>query len=229
VVRILIIEDDAPLAESIARGLGEEGYETVIVGSGEEGFYLVNEQLFDLIVLDILLPGRDGLEVLATLRKRGLRTPVIIITAKDSVNDKVRGLDLGADDYLVKPFSFPELAARIRALLRRGRPDEVLRLKVEDLVMDLISRQVTRGGEVVELTAREFELLEYLMRHHGHIVSRSMLVKDLWDESERATPMDNVIDVHIARLRKKVDRPGRPKLIQTVRGVGFKMAGGEND
>jgi DNA-binding response OmpR family regulator len=168
-----------------------------------------------------MLPQRDGLEVLTTLRKRGLQTPVLILTAKDTVNDRVRGLDSGADDYLVKPFAIPELLARIRALLRRGRPDQVLKLQHEDLEMDLVTRKVVRAGQTLELTSKEFEILEYLLRHVGQIVSREMLTRDVWQISARATPLDNVIDVSIARLRRKIDDPFQTKLLHTVRGVGF--------
>jgi DNA-binding response OmpR family regulator len=151
----------------------------------------------------------------------------MILTARDGIDDRVRGLDLGADDYLVKPFALAELLARVRALLRRGRPSEVLRLKVADLEIDLVSRRVARGDQVIDLTSREFELLEYFARHHGHVVSREMLARDVWREPHRATPLDNVIDVQMARLRRKVDFDGAARLIHTVRGVGFVMREGE--
>jgi DNA-binding response OmpR family regulator len=150
-----------------------------------------------------------------------LQTPVLILTAKDTVDDRVRGLDSGADDYLVKPFAFPELLARIRALLRRGRPDQILKLQQDDLAMDLVTRKVTRAGQSVELTLKEFEVLEYLLRHAGHVVSREMLARDVWRVTARATPLDNVIDVTIARLRRKIDDPFEVTLLHTVRGVGF--------
>jgi DNA-binding response OmpR family regulator len=168
-----------------------------------------------------MLPGRDGIEILTTLRNRGIDTPILILTARDTVEDRVLGLDSGADDYLLKPFAFPEFLARIRALLRRGRTDQVLRLKAADLDMDLVTRRVSRSGQILDLTSREFELLEYLLRHQNQIVSREMLVREVWKETSRATPLDNVIDVHIARLRKKVDQDFAAKLIHTVRGVGF--------
>jgi two-component system, OmpR family, copper resistance phosphate regulon response regulator CusR len=155
------------------------------------------------------------------MRQRGLQTPVLVLTARDAVEDRVLGLDTGADDYLVKPFAFPDLLARVRALLRRGRPDQALRLKVGDLEMDLVTRRVVRGQTTLDLTAREFELLEYLLRHHRHLVSREMLAREVWRETARATPIDNVIDVHMGRLRKKVDPDGARRLIHTVRGVGF--------
>jgi DNA-binding response OmpR family regulator len=174
-----------------------------------------------------MLPGRDGIEVLTTLRTRRVQTPVLILTARDAVEDRVLGLDSGAGDYLVKPFAFPELLARIRALLRRGRTDQVFRLNVGDVEMDLVTRKVTRNALVLELTTREFDLLEYLLRHHNQLVSREMLTREVWKEPARATPLDNVIDVHIARLRKKVDQDCSVKLIHTVRGVGFILREGE--
>ncbi|MEH8007181.1 response regulator transcription factor [Pseudomonas aeruginosa] len=192
-----------------------------VAATGEDGFFLVSSQVFDLLILDLMLPGRDGLEILRTLRSRGLATPVIILSARDTVGDRIRGLDLGADDYLVKPFAFEELLARIRALLRRGRAQDVLRLKVADLEVDRVTRRVARGGQDVELTAHEYELLDYLLLHQGRVVSREMLARDVWREVARATPLDNVIDVHIARLRRKIDNGHGHPLIHTVRGVGF--------
>jgi DNA-binding response OmpR family regulator len=174
-----------------------------------------------------MLPGRSGLEILQALRQRRIETPVLILTARDGVDDRVLGLDLGADDYLVKPFALPELLARIRALLRRGRPSDVFRLKVGDLELDLVARRVVRAETLIDLTVREFELLEYLLRHQGHLVSREMLARDVWKEPRRATPLDNVIDVQMARLRRKVDPDGAARLIHTVRGVGFVMREGE--
>lgn len=220
-MRILVVEDEPKVAKALQEGLESEHYDATVAQTGEEGFYLVNEQSFDLVVLDLGLPGRDGLEVLETLRKRGLQTPVLILTARDTLDDRVAGLDRGADDYLVKPFALSELLARIRALLRRGRAEQVSRLKYEDLEIDLLSRRITRAGKTIELTTREYELLEYMIRHQGHVVSREMLARDVWKETGRATPLDNVIDVHIARLRKKVDDNFDTKLIRTVRGVGF--------
>jgi len=174
-----------------------------------------------------MLPGRDGLQILTSIRKRGVETPVSLLTARDTLEDRVSGLNAGADDYLIKPFAFAELLARIRALLRRGRSTDALRLSVGDLDMDIVTRKVTRGGHTVELTAREFELLEYLLRHEGQIVMRDTLAREVWKETTRGTPLNNVIDVHIARLRRKIDVDQPVKLIHTVRGVGFMLRQGE--
>lgn len=220
-MRVLIVEDDQKVARAVAQGLAAEGYETRVAATGEEGFYLANRERFDVILLDLMLPGRDGLEILETLRQRDIQTQVLVLTARDSIEDRVQGLDLGADDYLVKPFAFPELLARVRALLRRGRPEHALRLKLADLEVDVMTRSAARAGRPLELTGREYELLEYLLRHQGQLVSREMLATDVWKEPDRATPIDNVIDVHIARLRKKVDQGFTSRLIHTVRGVGF--------
>lgn len=220
-MRILIVEDETKVARALQEGLEREEYDVVVARSGEEGFYLVSAEEFDLVILDLMLPGRDGLQVLSTLRKRGLVTPVLILTARDAIEDRVQGLDSGADDYLVKPFAFPELSARIRALLRRGRTEQVVRLKLADLEMDLVGRKVRRGNKDVEFTVREFELLEYLLRHKEQVVSREMLAREVWKEPSRATPLDNVIDVHMARLRRKLDEPFDRKLIHTIRGVGY--------
>lgn len=220
-MRILIIEDQPKVAQSLKHGLEVEHFDVTAASTGEEGFFLVSSRVFDLLILDLMLPGRDGLEILHTLRSRGLVTPVIILSARDTVADRIRGLDLGADDYLVKPFAFEELLARIRALLRRGRAHDVLRFAVADLEVDRVTRRVMRGGKSVELTAREYELLDYLLLHQGRVVSREMLVRDVWREVTRATPLDNVIDVHIARLRRKIDNGHTCPLIHTLRGVGF--------
>jgi DNA-binding response OmpR family regulator len=221
-VRILVVEDEPKLATALKQGLEEDQYGVSVARTGEDGFFLLYSQPFDLMVLDVMLPGRDGLEILAQIRQNGLKTPVLLLTAKDSVDDRVRGLDSGADDYLVKPFAFPELLARIRALLRRGSAEAPVRkLKLLDLELDTMSRSVSRRGLIIELTAREYELLEYLMRNQGSVVSREMLARDVWKETARATPIDNVIDVHIARLRRKIDEGFDIKLLHTVRGVGF--------
>src|SRR5712692_5414465 len=220
-LRILVVEDEAKVARALREGLQREQYEVVVAPSGEEGFFLVNAEKFDLVILDLMLPGRDGLQILSTLRKRGLQTHVLILTARDAIEDRVEGLDKGADDYLVKPFAFPELLARVRALLRRGRTEQTLQLRFADLEMDVATRKARRREIQLDLTAREFELLEYLLRHKEQVVSREMLARHVWKETGRATPLDNVMDVHINRLRRKVDEPFDRKLIHTVRGVGF--------
>jgi two-component system, OmpR family, copper resistance phosphate regulon response regulator CusR len=224
---VLVVEDEQKVANALREGLEDEEYDVVVERTGEGAFFRVNTETFDVILLDLGLPGRDGLEILSALRQRELKTPVLVLTARDSLQDRVKGLDSGADDYLVKPFAFAELLARLRALVRRGRVTQAPRLTVGDLDVDLITRRVARGAQAVELTVREFELLEYLMRHHGQVVSRETLARDVWKETARTTPLDNVIDVHIARLRRKVDLDHTVKLIHTVRGVGFLLREGE--
>ena len=220
-MRILVVEDEKKVARALHEGLQGEGYEVSVAGSGEDGFFLMNTEAFDMVILDLMLPGRDGLEVLSAIRTRGFQAPVLILTAKDAVEDRVHGLDTGADDYLVKPFAFPELLARVRALLRRGKPDVALRLRLADLDMDIAKRTVTRAGEPLDLTAREFELLEYLVEQQGRVVSREMIARDVWKETSRHTSIDNGIDVTVARLRRKLDDRFNTKLLHTVRGVGF--------
>jgi DNA-binding response OmpR family regulator len=223
-VKILVVEDEPKVAGALKEGLDSEGYEVTLAATGEEGFFHASSQGFDLIILDIMLPGRDGIEVLQTLRRQGAKLPVLLLTAKDAIEDRVLGLDAGADDYLVKPFAFPELSARIRALLRRNRSESESSLKVGGLEIDPIRRTVSRDGHRIELTAREFELLEYLARNRDRVVSREMLARDVWKETARATPLDNVIDVHVARLRRKIDEPFPLKVLHTVRGVGFTLS-----
>jgi DNA-binding response OmpR family regulator len=220
-VRILVIEDEPKVGRALREGLEADDYQVALVSTGEEGFFLASSEPFDLIVLDVFLPGRDGIEVLSALRKKGMRVPVLMLTAKDAIEDRVAGLDAGADDYLVKPFAFPELSARVRALLRRGKTDAPAPLRVDDLEIDPVARSVVREGQRIDLTAREFELLEFLVQHRGRVVSREMLAREVWKESSRATPIDNVIDVHVARLRRKIDDQFKRKLVHTVRGVGF--------
>ena len=227
-MRVLIVEDERKLARVLSSVLQSEHYEVVVAATGEDGFYRASAESFDLVVLDLMLPGRNGLDILQTLRQRRIETPVLILTARDGIDDRVLGLDLGADDYLVKPFALPELLARIRALVRRGRPSDVLRLKLADLELDVVTRRAVRGGVPIDLTAREFELLEYLLRQQGRLVSREMLARDVWKEPRRATPIDNVIDVQMTRLRRKVDVEGAVRLIHTVRGVGFVVREGES-
>ncbi len=225
-MRVLVVEDEQKVANALREGLEGERYEVVVERTGEGAFFRLNKEAFDVILLDLMLPGRDGLEILETLRARGVKTPVLVLTARDTLEDRVIGLNRGADDYLVKPFAFAEVLARVRALARRGRASETHRLSIADLDLDLVTRAVTRGGEPVDLTLREFELLEYLLRHQGQVVSREALARDVWKETSRSTPLDNVIDVHIARLRRKVDTDRDAKLIHTVRGVGFALREG---
>jgi two-component system copper resistance phosphate regulon response regulator CusR len=220
-MRILVVEDERKVAKALQEGLEAESYSVSIAHTGEDGFFQLSSEQFDLLILDVMLPGRSGLQVLEAARKQGLRIPVLVLTAKDTVEDRVRGLDAGADDYLVKPFAFAELSARVRALLRRSKSETATVLKIQDLEMDLVGRTVKRGGRTVELTVREFELLEYLLRYQGEVVSREMLARDIWKEPTRHTPLDNVIDVHMVRLRRKVDEGFDSKLVHTVRGVGF--------
>ena len=226
-MRVLVVEDEQKVANALREGLEGERYDVVVERTGEAAFFRLNTEEFDAILLDLTLPGRDGLQILKAVRERGLKTPVLVLTARDSLHDRVAGLDSGADDYMVKPFAFAELLARIRALVRRGRATESPRLGAGDLDVDLITRKVTRAARPVELTVREFELLEYLLRHQGQVVSRETLARDVWKETARSTPLDNVIDVHIARLRRKVDADYPVKLIHTVRGVGFMLHEGE--
>jgi two-component system, OmpR family, copper resistance phosphate regulon response regulator CusR len=222
-MQILVVEDEPKVGRALREGLEAEGYDVVLAQTGEEGFFHASARAFDLIVLDVMLPGRDGIEVLQTLRRQGAKTPVLLLTAKDAIEDRVAGLDAGSDDYLVKPFAFAELSARIRALLRRNRTETEPLLIIGRLEVDSVRRTVIREGRRIELTAREFELLEYLVRNHGRVVSREMLARYVWKETARATPLDNVIDVHIARLRRKIDDPFDLKLLHTVRGVGFTL------
>jgi len=224
--RVLVIEDERKVALALEQGLRQEHYDVAVALDGEDGFFRLSTERFDVVVLDLMLPGRDGIAILSAIRDRGVQTPVLILTARDGVEDRVHGLDCGADDYLVKPFAFDELIARVRALLRRGRSGEALRLNAGDLHMDLVTRTVSRADTLIDLTTREFELLEYLMRNHGHAVSRQTLAREVWRVTSRATPIDNVVDVHISRLRKKVDDNFEVKLIHTVRGVGFMVKEG---
>jgi two-component system copper resistance phosphate regulon response regulator CusR len=227
-VRILLVEDEVKVGNALCEGLQAEGYEVAWAQTGEDGFYQASSYTFELILLDIMLPGRDGIEILGALRKQGLKAPVLLLTARDAIEDRVLGLDAGADDYLVKPFAFAELSARIRALLRRNKPEPTAFLVIGSLEIDPVRRTVNREDHRVDLTPREFELLEYLARNHNRIVSRQMLARDVWQETDRATPLDNVIDVHIARTRRKMDDPFEHKLLHTVRGVGFTLSEDES-
>ncbi len=220
-MRILVVEDEPKLAQAIAQGLETNDHSVRTAVTGEDGFFLAQTESFDLLIFDVMLPGRDGIEIMSHLRRLGHRTPILLLTSKDSVDDRVRGLDAGADDYLAKPFALSELQARVRALGRRSVSEVQTILKLEDLELDRVRHVAVRSGKPLELTAREFELLEYLLRHTDRVVSREMLAREVWKESSRHTPIDNVIDVHIARLRRKLDDPFPRKLLRTVRGVGF--------
>lgn len=221
--RILIIEDDSKTAHAVCSGLRSEGYDVSSALAGDAGLALLENEQFDVVVLDWMLPKRSGVEILKALRDGNNRTPVLLLTARDAIEDRVVGLDAGADDYLIKPFAFAELLARLRALLRRSGDAEPLRRQVSDLEMDLEHRRASRGGKSIALTPREFDLLFYMARHAGQIVTRQMIARDVWREISRATPLDNVIDVHIAHLRRKVDDGHAEKLIHTARGIGFTL------
>lgn len=220
-MNILLVEDERKLAEAVAEGLHGEGYAVTLSPSGEDALSSMRQHHFDLVLLDVMLPARSGLEVLGDMRKAGYKAPVLILTSRDSIEDRVLGLDAGADDYLVKPFAFPELLARVRALMRRNLPATSSSLQIADLTLELDGRTATRGGKKLELTAREFDLLEYLLLNRGSVVSREMLAREVWKQFMRYTPLDNVIDVQITRLRRKLDGEFRTKLLHTVRGVGF--------
>jgi DNA-binding response OmpR family regulator len=222
--RVLVVEDQKKLLQSLRRGLEEEGYDVVAATTGEEGYYLATTSAPDAIILDLMLPGRDGLKVLHDLRGIGFAKPVLILTARDTVEDRVAGLDSGADDYLVKPFAFAELVARLRALLRRDVSGRELSLRAGDLEIDLLSRRTVRGGLELDLTRREYELLEFLLRHKNATVTREMIGREVWKESSGA--LTNTIDVYINALRKKVEQPGKRQLIHTVRGVGYALREG---
>jgi len=220
-VRILIVEDERKLAEVLASALQAERYETVVAPTGEDGFFRANAETFDLVLLDLMLPGRGGLEILETLRKRDLQTPVLILTARDGIEDRVQGLDLGADDYLVKPFALPELLARIRALLRRGGRGVTVTHAAGDLRLDPATHRCFRGEEEITLTAREFATLEYLLRRVGEVVSKTEILDNVWDFAFDGDP--NIVEVYVRHLRRKLDEPFGRQLIQTIRGVGYRL------
>ena len=225
-MRLLVVEDEQKVANALREGLEGEGDEVVVERTGEDALERMTHDTFDVILLDLTLPGCDGLQVLSAWRQEGVATPVVVLTARDTLEDRVIGLDTGADDYLVKPFAFAELLARIRAVVRRGRVTETGPLAVDSLEIDRATRRVTRAGRPVELTAKEFDLLHYLARYARQVVSRDTLVREVWRETARSTTLDNVIDVHISRLRRKIDSDHPVKLIHTVRGVGFVLREG---
>jgi DNA-binding response OmpR family regulator len=222
--KILIIEDDRKMSDALVSGIRSAGYEVLAASTAEEGFFLIHSGQPDLLLLDLTLPHRNGLDILRQVRKEGVDLRVLILTSHNTVDDRVEGLRSGADDYLGKPFSFPELLARMDALLRRFLPPTAPALvKVGDLSLDLKKRTACRAGDPLDLTPREFDLLLYLAENGGRTVSREMLAKNVWRETSRFTPIDNVIDVQVARLRRKIDDPFAIKLLQTVRGLGFSL------
>jgi two-component system OmpR family response regulator len=220
-MRVLLVEDDMPIAEFLSRGLSEYGYAVDHSHSAEEALDLISEEIHDVLIVDVLLPGMDGLDFIEQCRGRGVCAPVLILSARRSVDDRVRGLQRGGDDYLTKPFAFAELLARLEALLRRAppQPTEPSRLCVGDLEIDLLRREARRGERTLPLSRREFMVLEYLCRNAGRVVTRTMILDHVWQM--RFEPATNVVDVHIHRLRDKVDRATEPKLIHTIRGVGY--------
>ena len=222
-MRLLLVEDDATIAEFVSRGLREAGFAVDVAADGPAGLALALESRPDVAVVDLMLPGLDGLALIETLRRRGVNTPVLILSARHTVDDRVRGLQAGGDDYLTKPFAFPELLARVQALLRRATAAvEPTRLEVGDLQLDLLSRTATRQGREIELRPRELALLEYLMRNAGRVVSKTMILSRVYDYS--FDPRTNVVDVLVHRLREKIDRDFEPKLLQTRRGIGYVLA-----
>ncbi|GJL77747.1 MAG: DNA-binding response regulator [Nitrospinaceae bacterium] len=220
-MRILIVEDEKKVAAFIKKGLEEETYAVDVAYDGEEGLFLGLENKYDLIILDLMLPAIDGMEVLSRLREKKVDTPILLLTAKDSVEDKVTGLNTGADDYLTKPFAFSELLARIRVLLRRGKAETKTVLQIDGLTLDLVSHKVNRDGEEIELTGKEYSLLEYFMRNQGKVLTRTMIAEHVWDYN--FDTFTNVIDVYVNHLRKKIDKNYPDKLLHTLRGVGYIM------
>ena len=219
-MKALLVEDDASIAEFVVRGLREAGFAVDHEADGDAGLAAALQNGYDVAIVDVMLPKRDGLSLIEELRRRGVTTPVLILSAKRSVDDRVRGLQTGGDDYLTKPFAFAELLARVQALVRRAtRAPEPTTLSVEDIALDLLSRRVTRGGVAIDLRPREFTLLEYLMRNAGKVVSKTMILSHVWEYN--FDPQTNVVDVLVSRLREKIDRRFEKKLLHTVRGVGY--------
>ena len=226
-MRVLVVEDEQKIADFIRKGLSEQGYAVDVAYDGDEAVDWPAVAEFDVIILDVMLPVRDGIEVCSVLRQRGMRTPILMLTAKDAVEDRVRGLDSGADDYLVKPFAFAELLARLRALTRRQPAVLGAVLQVGDLVLDTATRKVTRGGTPLDLTSKEYAILEHLMRHPNQVLTRTMIAEHVWNyDFDNAS---NVIDVHIRNLRRKIDDRLPTKLIQTVRGAGYRLSARQSE
>lgn len=218
-MRLLVVEDDPSVARFLEKGLQEERYAVDVARDGEEALCLAQHASYDLIILDVMLPKQDGLSICRVLRAKGQTMPVLLLTVRDSVEDKVKGLDSGADDYLTKPFTFAELLARVRALLRRGTVQPQPRLKVADLELDPVSHRVWRGGIEIALTNKEYALLEYLLRNADRVLTRTAIIEHVWNI--HYDTMTNIVDVHIRALRAKIDRPFSPRLIRTVRGIGY--------
>ena len=221
--RLLIVEDERKVADALREGLEGENYRVMVEDNGEAAFFRLNTEQFDLVLLDLGLPARDGLDILKALRNDNNEIPVLILTARDTTADRVNGLRTGADDYLVKPFAFAELLARIEVLLRRGKVTSTQRLIAGDIEIDLQTRHVTRNRQLIELTAKEYEFLVYLMQHDQQVVSRETIARELWPETVRSTTLNNIIDVHISKLRRKIECGNLTKVIHTVRGVGFML------
>jgi DNA-binding response OmpR family regulator len=220
-MRILVVEDERKIATFVQKGLKEFGFAVDVIGRGDEAFEIILDNPFDAVVLDIMLPGRDGLSILRALRERSNAIPVLILTARGEISEKVEGLDLGADDYLAKPFAIEELAARLRALIRRQTGENLVRYRIQDLTLDVASRVARRGSRRIDLTGREFSLLECLMRSPGRVFTRTQLCQHVWEYQFDAGT--NLVDVYIQRLRRKVDDSEPTKLIQTVRGAGYRI------
>jgi two-component system, OmpR family, copper resistance phosphate regulon response regulator CusR len=221
VTKVLVVDDDSDIANALSQALTRNNFEVTVCRTGEDGFFHAMNEHYGLVLLDVVLPGRSGLEILAALRKKNTHVPIIMLSTRNEVEDRVQALSMTADDYLGKPFALSELLQRVNSLLRRSHGDVVTELRIDDLQLNSVTRSVARGSKILDLTLREFEILLYLMRKPGAVVTRAMLAQDVWKDVKRATPLDNVIDVHISRLRRKIEMDGQKELLHTVRGVGF--------